>query len=66
MAFKAEIVEIVGNYGPKGLKLVKCRVLEGIDKGKIIERFVVGTTKVGDLIWIKDTSIETVSTGKRR
>jgi len=59
-AWAAEVIEILGRSGVKGIIQVKCKVLEGENKDKILIRNVSGPVKVGDIILLKDTEMETV------
>ena len=40
MVEPAEVIEILGREGPKGVSIVRCRLL---NKNKILERAVVGS-----------------------
>jgi len=59
MAEAAEVVKVVKREGPKGISIVKCRLLEGKKKDKILERAVIGRIKKGDIIYLKETEMET-------
>ena len=67
-AYPAEIVEIIGRDGTKQVvTLVRCKVLDGKDSGKIMRRNVYGPTRVGDIIMLTQTEIEASSgRGSRR
>ncbi len=58
-AYPAEIVELIGREGTKQVvTLVRCKVLDGKDSGKIMRRNVYGPTRIGDIIMLTQTEIE--------
>ena len=65
-ATPAEIVQVIGRLGVKGVSRVRCKVLEGPDKGKILTRNVVGPVKKGDIIMLKETAMDSVASFQGR
>jgi small subunit ribosomal protein S28e len=57
----AEIVQVLGRVGVKGVSRVRCRAIDGDDKGKILTRNVVGPIRKGDVIILKETSMDSVA-----
>lgn len=57
----AEVVQILGRLGIKGVSRVRCRVIDGDDKGKILTRNVVGPIRQGDVIILKETAMDSVA-----
>jgi small subunit ribosomal protein S28e len=65
-ATPAEIIAVMGKAGTKGVTRVKCRVIDGHDKGKILTRNVMGPTRLGDIVMLRETEMESSGSYGRR
>ena len=58
-AVPAVVEEIIGRTGFRGeITQVKCRLLQGDEKGKTMRRNVKGTIRLRDIIMLRETQIE--------
>ncbi len=65
-ATPAEVIEVVGSTGMHGEAMqVKCRILEGSNKGRIITRNTVGPIREGDIVMLLETDLEAKKMSRR-
>ena len=54
----AEVVQVMETLGIKGVRRVRCRVVDGSDRNRIVTRNVSGPVRLGDVILIKDSGFD--------
>ena len=65
-ATPAEVIEIIGSTGMHGEAMqVKCRILDGNNKGRIITRNTVGPIREGDIVMLLETEREAKKMSRR-
>ncbi|MFB6265613.1 MAG: 30S ribosomal protein S28e [Candidatus Nanohaloarchaea archaeon] len=58
MAVPAEVVQVLGEQGHRGIKKVRCKIMEGDEEGKILVRDVMGPVRENDVLMLRETEME--------
>lgn len=58
MSVPAEVIQVMGTAGRRGVQKVRCKVTEGNDKGKILVRDVMGPVQESDVLILQETEME--------
>lgn len=66
MAYPAQVIQVMGRMGVKGVSKVRCKVLDGADKDKTLSRNIMGPVQVGDVVYLKETAMDTASRYQRK
>lgn len=54
----ARVVEVIGDQGHRGVRKIRCRIVEGDEEGKILVRNARGPVREDDIVHIKETEME--------
>jgi len=58
-ATPAKVEELIGRTGSRGEAIqVRCRIMEGRDKNKVLRRNVKGSIQIGDILMLRETEFE--------
>lgn len=58
MGVPAEVVQVLGKSGHRGVQKVRCKITDGDQKGKILVRNVMGPVRENDVLILQETEME--------
>lgn len=58
MGVPAEVVQVLGDSGHRGVQKVRCKITEGAEEGKILVRDVMGPVREQDVVILQETEME--------
>ncbi len=58
MSVPAKVVQILGRSGHRGVQKVRCKILDGREKGKILVRAVMGPVRINDILTLTETEMD--------
>jgi len=66
-AVPAKVEELLGRTGTRGdAEQVRCKILDGNDKDKVLRRNVKGPIRLGDILMLRETEIEAQQLNTKR
>ena len=54
----AEVIELLGRSEVRGVQQVRCKIIDGPEKGKVLIREVMGPVRIGDILMLREIEME--------
>lgn len=61
MAVPAKVIQLMEVSGAKGIKRVRCKIVEESKRDRTIIRNVMGPVRIGDILMISEAEMEAAS-----